>query len=139
MPPRSRHGRARGLQELRPATGSVVLIENVGNLGLRPAAMFDLGERAKGRRIVGDRGRRQARLKHPHMFAAASMMIVNKIDLLPHVDFSVDRAGAAHARSGCQPLISRCCWLSARCGKGLSGWYDWLRREAAAMRELAFA
>ena len=75
-------------------------------------------------------------LKYPHMFAAASVMIVNKIDLLPHVDFNVDRA-VAQARE-VNPDIEAL-WLSARCGKGLSGWYDWLRRQSAAVRELAFA
>jgi hydrogenase nickel incorporation protein HypB len=55
-------------------------------------------------------------------------MILNKIDLLAHVDFNVDRA-VAHARQ-VNPDI-QVMWLSARSGKGLAGWYGWLRRELA--------
>jgi len=116
---------ASGLDELRPAFGSVVLIENVGNLVC--PAMFDLGERAKVAILSVTEGEDKP-LKYPHMFAAASLMILNKIDLLPHVDFSVERA-LAHARE-VNPAIEMLT-LSARTGEGLEGWYDWLRREAA--------
>jgi len=116
---------ASGLDELRPAFGSVVLIENVGNLVC--PAMFDLGERAKVAILSVTEGEDKP-LKYPHMFAAASLMILSKIDLLPHVDFSVERA-LAHARE-VNPAIEMLT-LSARTGEGLEGWYDWLRREAA--------
>ena len=116
---------ASGLDELRPAFGSVVLIENVGNLVC--PAMFDLGERAKVAILSVTEGDDKP-LKYPHMFRAASLLILNKIDLLPHVDFSVERA-LAHARE-VNPAIEMLT-LSARTGEGLEGWYDWLRREAA--------
>ena len=121
---------ARGLAELQPAPGSVVLIENVGNL-VCPARL-DLGERAKVVMLsVTDGDDKPA--KYPEIFAAATMMIVNKIDLLPHVDFSVDRA-VDYARA-VNPDI-QVLWLSARSGKGLDGWHAWLRREAGVARGL---
>jgi hydrogenase nickel incorporation protein HypB len=123
---------ARGLVELRPPAGSVVLIENVGNLVC--PAMFDLGERAKVVILSVTEGEDKP-LKYPHMFRAASTMIINKIDLLPHVDFSIDRA-LAQARE-VNPAINVLA-LSARSGEGLRAWYDWLNREAMAARATTF-
>ena len=123
---------ARGLQELRPDIGSVVMIENVGNLVC--PAMFDLGERAKVVILSVAEGEDKP-LKYPHMFRAASVMILNKIDLLPHVDFDVARA-VANARQ-VNPHIT-VLQLSARSGEGLDSWYEWLRREAGAVRDKVF-
>lgn len=116
---------ARGLTELKPAANSLVLIENVGNLVC--PALFDLGERAKVTILSVTEGDDKP-LKYPHMFAASRLMILNKIDLLAHVDFNVDRA-VAHARQ-VSPDI-QVMYVSARSGKGLACWYDWLRRELA--------
>ena len=123
---------ARGLQELRPSAGSIVMIENVGNLVC--PALFDLGERAKVVILSVTEGEDKP-LKYPHMFKAAELMILNKIDLLPHVDFDVSRAIANAAEVN--PAIS-VLQLSARSGEGLEGWYVWLRREAANVREALF-
>ena len=73
-------------------------------------------------------------LKYPHMFRAADIMIVNKIDLLPHVDFDVVRAIANALQVNPAITTFR---LSARTDEGLEAWYGWLRREAAAAREAA--
>lgn len=116
---------ARGLSELKPPAGSVVMIENVGNLVC--PAMFDLGERAKVVILSVTEGDDKP-LKYPHMFRAAEMMIINKIDLLPYVDFDVD-AAIGNARQ-INPEI-KALQLSARSGDGLEGWYDWLREERA--------
>lgn len=124
---------ARGLAELKPAAGSVVMIENVGNLVC--PAMFDLGERAKVVILSVTEGEDKP-LKYPHMFRAAEIMILNKTDLLPHVDFDVARA-VANARE-VNPNIG-VLQVSARSGEGLAGWYAWLRNEAAKARESAFA
>jgi len=121
---------ARGLEELRPDFGSVLLIENVGNLVC--PAMFDLGERAKVALLSVTEGEDKP-LKYPHMFRAASLLILNKIDLLPYVDFSVEHA-FQHARE-VNPAIEVLA-LSARSGEGLHCWYDWLRREAIAARAI---
>jgi hydrogenase nickel incorporation protein HypB len=123
----------RGLGELRPPARTIVMIENVGNLVC--PAMFDLGERAKVVILSVTEGEDKP-LKYPHMFRAASLMLINKIDLLPHVDFDVARVTAS-ARE-VNPAISILC-LSARTGEGMEQWYDWLRREWTAAGEAAFA
>jgi hydrogenase nickel incorporation protein HypB len=123
---------ARGLQELKPAAGSVVMIENVGNLVC--PALFDLGERAKVVILSVTEGDDKP-LKYPHMFKAAEMMVLNKMDLLPHVDFDPDRA-LGYALT-VNPTISSI-RVSARTGEGLEAWYDWLRHELAQVRDLAF-
>jgi hydrogenase nickel incorporation protein HypB len=124
---------SRGLQELRPSAGSIVLIENVGNLVC--PALFDLGERAKVVILSVAEGEDKP-LKYPHMFRAAELMILNKIDLLPHVDFDMARA-LDNARQ-VNPDIATLN-LSARTGEGLDAWYGWLRREAVKARDAAFA
>jgi hydrogenase nickel incorporation protein HypB len=119
---------AHGLNVLKPTVGSIVMIENVGNLVC--PAMFDLGERAKIVVLSTTEGEDKP-LKYPHMFRAAAIMILNKIDLLPHLDFDVART-IANARA-VNPSI-KTFMLSARTGEGLASWYDWLRGEAANVR-----
>jgi len=111
----------RGLDTLRPAFGSVVMIENVGNLVC--PALFDLGEAAKVVILSVTEGEDKP-LKYPHMFRAAELMIVSKVDLAPHVDFDIERCEAM-ARE-VNPSI-RSIRLSAKSGEGLADWYDWLR------------
>jgi hydrogenase nickel incorporation protein HypB len=79
---------ARGLKELQPPRNSVLMIENVGNLVC--PALFDLGERAKVAVLSVTEGEDKP-LKYPHMFQASNIMILNKIDLLPYVEFNVDK------------------------------------------------
>jgi hydrogenase nickel incorporation protein HypB len=123
---------ARGLNELRPPARSIVMIENVGNLVC--PAMFDLGERAKVVLLSVTEGDDKP-LKYPHMFRAASLMLLNKIDLLPHVDFDVQRALACAREVNPDMSVLR---LSARTGEGMTAWYEWLRRQAKAASEAAF-
>ena len=122
---------ARGLHELNPGRGSIVMIENVGNLVC--PALFDLGERAKVVILSVTEGEDKP-LKYPHMFRAAEVMVLNKIDLLPHVEFDMERA-AAHARQVNPDIII--VPLSARTGQGLDAWYGWIRHELALTREAA--
>jgi hydrogenase nickel incorporation protein HypB len=117
---------SRALQDLRPTANSLLFIENVGNLVC--PAMFDLGERAKVVILSVTEGEDKP-LKYPHIFQAAELMIVNKTDLLPHVDFDLALA-ASHARD-VNPRI-QVLPLSARTGDGLPEWYGWLRREQKA-------
>ena len=84
----------RALATLAPAEAGLVLIENVGNL-VCPAA-FDLGEAHKVVILSVTEGDDKP-LKYPDMFHAADLMVINKVDLLPYVDFSVD-AAVANAR-----------------------------------------
>lgn len=100
--------------------GSVVFIENVGNL-VCPAA-YDLGEAAKVVLLSVTEGEDKP-IKYPDMFAAASLMIVTKLDLLPHVDFDVDKC-LTYARQ-VNPKIE-CLKLSSKTGEGMEDWYRWI-------------
>jgi hydrogenase nickel incorporation protein HypB len=124
---------ARGLAELKPPVGALVLIENVGNLVC--PALFDLGERAKVAILSVAEGEDKP-LKYPHMFRAARLMILNKIDLLPYVDFDVARAIENAREVNPEIAVLR---VSARTGEGLDAWYGWLRAELAAARTGALA
>jgi hydrogenase nickel incorporation protein HypB len=119
---------SRALAELRPSFRSVLLVENVGNLVC--PALFDLGEHAKVVVVSVTEGDDKP-LKYPHMFAAAQLVVVNKVDLAPYVDFDEARflANARRANPRIESLS-----LSARAGTGLQAWYEWLRRSRAAMQ-----
>jgi len=111
---------ARGLKELAPPPGSIVLIENVGNL-ICPA-LFDLGERVRVVLFSVTEGEDKP-LKYPHMFRAADLLILNKIDLLPHLDFDIDRAEENARRVNPEIRVLR---LSAARGTGFGAWREWL-------------
>ncbi len=111
----------RALRQLTPAAGSVLFIENVGNLVC--PALFDLGERARVVVLSVTEGDDKP-LKYPQMFRRAQLMVTTKLDLLPHVAFDID-AAERHARS-VNPNIT-CLRLSSTSGEGLPAWYDWLR------------
>jgi hydrogenase nickel incorporation protein HypB len=114
---------AGGLDTLDPAPGTMLLIENVGNLVC--PALFDLGERAKIVIISVTEGADKP-LKYPHMFRAAELMIVNKVDLAPYVDFDIARC-IGYAKQ-VNPRLTTL-EVSATRGDGLDGWYDWLRAQ----------
>jgi hydrogenase nickel incorporation protein HypB len=117
---------SRALAELEPAARSLLFIENVGNLVC--PALFDLGERAKVLIASVTEGDDKP-LKYPHMFRASRLLLLNKVDLLPHVRFDVERF-VADAR-GVNPALE-ILRLSALTGEGLDAWYAWLARERAA-------
>jgi hydrogenase nickel incorporation protein HypB len=116
---------AAALPVLGPPDGSVVVIENVGNLVC--PALFDLGEAA---RVVlapvteGD----DKPLKYPHMFRQADLVLVTKTDLLPYLTFDTARHAADVRRLSPQARILQ---VSATTGAGLHNWYAWLRQGAA--------
>jgi hydrogenase nickel incorporation protein HypB len=112
---------AGGLRTLDPPERSVVLIENVGNLVC--PALFDLGEQARVVITSVTEGAEKPR-KYPQMFRAADLILLNKTDLLPYVDFDVAAflEGARRANPGVEVLQ-----LSATAGDGVASWYDWLR------------
>ncbi len=111
---------AHGLDALDPPKDSLLFVENVGNLVC--PALFDLGEVAKVVVISVTEGDDKP-LKYPHMFAAADLVVVNKTDLLPYVDFDLDRCvrDARSLNPGVAVLP-----LSVRSGEGLEAWYGWL-------------
>jgi hydrogenase nickel incorporation protein HypB len=111
----------RSLSVLQPPESSLLMIENVGNLVC--PALFDLGE---SRRVVimsvteGE----DKPLKYPNMFRSSQLCLINKIDLLPHLDFDVARAKeyALQVNHHLQFIE-----LSVRSGEGFGEWLDWLR------------
>jgi hydrogenase nickel incorporation protein HypB len=112
---------ARALPSLAPADGSVVFVENVGNLVC--PALFDLGERARVVIMSVTEGADKP-LKYPHMFRTADLVLLNKVDLLPYVDFDVAACvdAARRARPGVTVLE-----VSATRGDGLAAWFAWVR------------
>jgi hydrogenase nickel incorporation protein HypB len=114
------HMVGRALEKLAPADDSVLLIENVGNL-VCPAA-FDLGEAAKVVVLSVTEGEDKP-LKYPDMFAAASLMLVNKIDLLPYLNFPVDKAIEYALRVNPQLQVIQ---VSATTGAGFDAWLGWI-------------
>src|SRR5580704_9591542 len=113
------------LKRLKPPAGSVLMIENVGNLVC--PALFDLGESAKVVIASVTEGEDKP-LKYPHMFRAADVMILNKIDLLPYLPFNVDRCvGYARQVNPALKVIQ----LSVLKGDGMDEWYSFLRDRRA--------
>lgn len=119
---------ARALTALRPEDGSLLFIENVGNLVC--PALFDLGEHSKVVVISVTEGTDKP-LKYPHMFAAARLVIINKVDLLPYVDFDLDLC-AQHARS-VNPSLDLIA-VSATKGDGMDLWHQWIDARADELR-----
>jgi hydrogenase nickel incorporation protein HypB len=111
---------ARGLDELNPASGTTVIIENVGNLVC--PALFDLGEAHRVVLASVTEGSDKP-LKYPQMFRQADLVLLTKVDLLPYIDFDVDRYAADLA--GVNPA-ARLMHLSAVSGEGMNSWLDWL-------------
>ncbi|HVF60516.1 MAG TPA: hydrogenase nickel incorporation protein HypB [Thermoanaerobaculia bacterium] len=111
------------MDRLPLGAGSVLVVENVGNLVC--PALFDLGEHA---RVViaavtdGD----DKPVKYPHMFRAATVILLNKVDLLPYVAFDIDRfVGLARQVNRAVSVLP----LSATRGDGIGVWYEWLREQ----------
>ena len=117
------HAVGHAVLDLKPHTNSLLAIENVGNL-VCPAS-FDLGEAHKVVVLSVTEGDDKP-LKYPDMFHAASLMIINKTDLLPYVDFDVERC-IAYARQ-VNPSIEVLC-LSVKSGEQFSLWTDWLHQQ----------
>ena len=110
-----------GLARLPLAELDLLLIENVGNL-VCPAE-FDVGQHARAMVYALTEGEEKP-LKYPVMFRAVDVVVVNKIDLLPHLDVDVDRfLGYLHDVNPTARVIR----TSARTGEGVDEWCDWLR------------
>ncbi len=115
----------RALHTLAPEPGSLLFIENVGNLVC--PAMFDLGERSKVVVVSVTEGTDKP-LKYPHMFSAAEAVLVNKTDLLPYVDFDLERfSGYVESINPKAEILP----LSATTGDGLPDWYGWIVRHTS--------
>ncbi|MEV6846321.1 hydrogenase nickel incorporation protein HypB [Actinoplanes sp. NPDC051411] len=110
----------RALDELDPAPKTLLFVENVGNLVC--PALFDLGESGKVVIISVTEGTDKP-LKYPYMFAAADLVVINKLDLLPYVDFDIDacRLHVASVNPAATVIT-----VSATRGDNLTDWYGWL-------------
>ena len=109
------------IDSLQPEAGGVLFIENVGNL-VCPAA-FDLGEAHKVVILSVTEGEDKP-VKYPDMFHAADLVLLNKIDLLPYLQFDVDKC-VGYARR-VNPGI-KVLQVSATTGEGMENWYRWIR------------
>ena len=107
---------ASAVKSLDPQTGSILMIENVGNLVC--PAMFDLGEKMKIAVISATEGEDKP-IKYPHMFRAVEWVVINKMDLAPHVDF--DEEMCRRNILEVNPGVKIFC-LSARTGDGMDAW-----------------
>ncbi|TEX49390.1 MAG: hydrogenase accessory protein HypB [Rhodocyclaceae bacterium] len=116
------------MQRLQPKDESLFLIENVGNL-VCPAA-FDLGEHHKVAILSVTEGEDKP-LKYPDMFAAADVMLLNKCDLLPYLEFDANLAEANARRVNPDLVIFR---VSATSGDGMRAWLDWIEAGLEAQR-----
>ncbi len=116
------------LDQLPKAAGGLLFIENVGNL-VCPAA-FDLGEAGRVVVLSVTEGEDKP-LKYPDMFAASDLMLLNKSDLLPHLDFDVGACMEAALRVNPRLQILT---VSARTGEGLAAFYAWIQGRAGAMK-----
>lgn len=119
------HHHHHGQDHAHAADPSLLMIENVGNLVC--PAMWDLGERAKIAILSVTEGEDKP-IKYPDMFAAARLMVLTKVDLLPHLDFDVAQciAFAQRVNPDIEVLL-----VSARTGVGMDAWLDWLLQDLA--------
>jgi hydrogenase nickel incorporation protein HypB len=111
----------------------MLVIENVGNL-VCPAE-FKVGEDARVMVSSVTEGEDKP-LKYPLMFRTCDLVLVNKIDLLPHLDYDLDRFlyNVDQVNPGAERML-----VSARTGEGIEAWRDWLSDVAARSREGAIA
>jgi len=119
---------AHALARLAPPPDAILMIENVGNL-VCPAA-FDLGEAHKVVVLSVTEGEDKP-LKYPDMFRRSSLMLLNKFDLLPHLEFDLERCIAnAHRTNPDLRIIG----VSAVTGEGIPAWLTWLEDGAGSAR-----
>ena len=115
----------KALKKLRPEEGALLFIENVGNLVC--PSLFDLGEGARVVIISVTEGDDKP-IKYPDMFHSSNLCIINKIDLLPYVQFDVEKAKEYARRVNHNLEFIE---LSATSGEGMEAWYEWLRERAS--------
>ena len=111
----------RALKKLNPKDNSVLMIENVGNLVC--PSMFDLGEELRLVIISTTEGDDKP-IKYPDMFHSSQLCIINKIDLLPYVNFDVEKAKNYAKRLNPNMIFFE---VSATTGEGMDKWYEYLK------------
>ena len=111
------------VKELNPKDKSVLMIENVGNLVC--PSMFDLGEKQRVVIISTTEGEDKP-LKYPDMFHSSDICLINKIDLLPYLQFDLDKMKSYALQVNPKLKFFD---ISATTGEGMEDWYQWLRSE----------
>ena len=114
----------KAVKELNIAENSVLVIENVGNLVC--PSLFDLGE-AERVVIISTTEGDDKPLKYPTMFQSSSVCIINKTDLLPYVDFSIEKAKQYAMQVNHHLKFFE---LSVKSGEGMDVWYSWLKDQS---------
>jgi hydrogenase nickel incorporation protein HypB len=117
------------LQGLKPSADSVLFIENVGNLVC--PAMFDLGEKERVVIISVTEGDDKP-IKYPDMFHSSTVCIINKTDLLPYVNFNVEKAKEYALKVNHKIKFFE---VSATTGEGMVHWYAWLKQHVQSLQE----
>ena len=111
------------VKQLAPKDGSILMIENVGNLVC--PSMFDLGEQKRVVIISTTEGEDKP-LKYPDMFLSSDICIINKIDLLPYLDFDLNKLKSYALQVNPTLTFFE---VSATKGQGMETWYEWLKKE----------
>jgi len=111
------------VKQLKPKDGSILMIENVGNLVC--PSMFDLGERKRIVIISTTEGEDKP-LKYPDMFLSSDICVINKIDLLPYLNFDLEKLKSYAIQVNPKLKFFE---VSATSGEGMETWYQWLRKE----------
>ena len=110
------------VKQLKPENNSVLMIENVGNLVC--PSMFDLGESNRVVIISTTEGEDKP-IKYPPMFESSQLCIINKTDLLPYLDFDIEKLKEYAIRVNPHLELIE---VSAKTGEGMDLWYEWLRK-----------
>lgn len=114
----------KAVKQLNVVEDTCLVIENVGNLVC--PALFNLGEAVRVVVISVTEGEDKP-LKYPGMFYSSDICIINKTDLLPYVDFNVEKAREYALQINHHLKFFE---VSAKTGEGMDSWYDWLRANA---------
>ena len=113
------------VKQLGMKPNSILMIENVGNLVC--PSMFDLGEKKRVVIISCTEGEDKP-LKYPDMFHSSDVCIINKIDLLPYLDFDVKKVRDYALQVNPNLIFFE---VSATSGQGMEAWYEWLKNQVA--------
>lgn len=113
------------VKQLQMKANAILMIENVGNLVC--PAMFDLGEKKRVVIISTTEGEDKP-IKYPDMFHTSDICIINKIDLLPYVNFDVGKVKDYALQVNANLKFFE---VSATTGEGMDTWYEWLREQIA--------
>ncbi len=111
------------VKQLDMEPNSVLMIENVGNLVC--PSMFDLGEQKRVVIISTTEGEDKP-IKYPDMFHTSDVCVINKIDLMPHLNFDLDRLKDYALQVNPNLEFFE---VSATTGEGMQAWYDWLQAQ----------